>query len=208
MERIKEDSGLASTLFKWKSLNERERKPRTRKGFRNHDLGKFIHSRFFSFIFIYGFFCSKSLNKNIETRGFFGTDLPNYISPMSKRAFDITEFPDFFDVGFPVSKRGLAFGPGFSDFFSSDFPASKRGLVFGPGFSDFTSSIMPVSKRELLGLPSASIPRSEETEESDEKRGIEDLISGLAPTKGGNNKAVKPKIRVYRRSQEWFLNTT
>ena len=94
-----------------------------------------------------------------------------------------------------MQKRGIATGPGFSDFFSSDFPASKRGLLFGPGFSDFLNG-------------DRDSKRGYDTLEDDTKRGIEDLISGIAPVFIGGNKDVKPKIRVYRRdeiTQDWFL---
>ena len=94
-------------------------------------------------------------------------------------------------------KRGIATGPGFSDYFSSDFPSAKRGLLFGPGFFDFVN--------EDFGGNSASdsldSKRGYGHLEEDPKRGIEDLISGIAPTSLGGNEDVKPRIRVYRRDE-------
>jgi len=99
-----------------------------------------------------------------------------------------------------IHKRGIAFGPEFSDFFSSDFPESKRGLLFGPGFSDIFNQDTPDNSASTSFYSKRGYTNFEE----DPKRGIEDLISGIAPVLAGGNKDVKPIIRVYRR-QDWFL---
>ena len=106
-----------------------------------------------------------------------------------------------------MHKRGIATGPGFSDYFSADFPSSKRGLLFGPGFSDFFNGDL-AGKSASASLNSKRGYKSYDALEEDPKRGIEDLISGIAPTSLGGNEDVKPRIRVYRRdelTQNWFL---
>ena len=87
-------------------------------------------------------------------------------------------------------------GPEILKFLSPNSRESKRGALFGP-VSDFLNGYL--AKKIASPEGSHDSKREYDALEREPKRGIEDLISGIAPVNLGGNEDVKPRIRVYRR---------